>query len=141
MTSIIPSLIQHEVLNRKEAESLMLEMTSGKYSNIELASILTAVNMRPLTPSELMGFRDGLLEQCTPIHLEGKIRMDLCGTGGDGKNTFNISTLTAVVLSCMGVKVTKHGNYGVSSACGSSNVLEALGVVFPQEQTVSQWRP
>jgi len=89
--------------------------------------------MRSITIEELQGFRDALLELCIPVNLEGYNTIDLCGTGGDGKDTFNISTLASFVTAGADVKVTKHGNYGVSSACGSSNVLEHLGVKFSND--------
>ena len=89
--------------------------------------------MRSITIEELRGFRDALLELCIPVDLDGLNTIDLCGTGGDGKDTFNISTLSSFVTAGAGVKVTKHGNYGVSSACGSSNVMEYLGIKFTND--------
>ena len=86
--------------------------------------------MRSITIEELQGFRDALLELCIPVELDHYNTIDLCGTGGDGKDTFNISTLASFVTAGSGIHVTKHGNYGVSSACGSSNVMEHLGVKF-----------
>ena len=89
--------------------------------------------MRPITVEELKGFRDALLELCIPVDLSAYNAIDLCGTGGDGKDTFNISTLSSFVTAGAGIKVSKHGNYGVSSACGSSNVLEHLGIKFTND--------
>jgi len=90
--------------------------------------------MRSITLEELKGFRDALLELCIPIDLKDFDAIDLCGTGGDGKDTFNISTLSSFVTAGAGVKVSKHGNYGVSSACGSSNVMEYLGIKFSNDE-------
>ena len=89
--------------------------------------------MRSITIDELRGFRDALLELCIPVDLKDYNTIDLCGTGGDGKDTFNISTLSSFVTAGAGVNVTKHGNYGVSSACGSSNVMEHLGIKFTND--------
>ena len=89
--------------------------------------------MRSITIEELQGFRDALLELCIPVTLEDYNTIDLCGTGGDAKDTFNISTLASFVTAGAGIKVTKHGNYGVSSACGSSNVMEYLGIKFSND--------
>ncbi|NQX92063.1 MAG: anthranilate phosphoribosyltransferase, partial [Flavobacteriales bacterium] len=138
MSSLLPRLLSHHQLSQKEAKELMLAMTEGNFSDVQLASILTAFNMRPLSPKELIGFREGLMERCVPISLNSDHQLDLCGTGGDGKDTFNVSTLTAVVASTMGIKVVKHGNYGVSSVCGSSNVLESLGYEFTNNQDLLQ---
>lgn len=89
--------------------------------------------MRSITIAELEGFRDALLELCVSVDLDGYDPIDLCGTGGDGKDTFNISTLASFVTAGAGIHVTKHGNYGVSSTCGSSNVMEFLGIKFSNE--------
>ncbi len=90
--------------------------------------------MRSITIEELEGFRDALLELCIAIDLSEYNPVDLCGTGGDGKDTFNISTLSSFVTAGAGIKVTKHGNYGVSSTCGSSNVMEHLGIKFSNDK-------
>lgn len=109
-------------------------MSEGIYNQSQMSSFLTVYMMRNITLEELQGFRDALLELCIAVDLSNFNAIDLCGTGGDGKNTFNISTLASVVTAGAGVKVAKHGNYGVSSASGSSNVMEALGVKFTNNE-------
>ncbi len=98
-----------------------------------MAAFMTAYCMRSITVNELEGFRDAMLELCLPVDLETDEIVDLCGTGGDGKDTFNISTLASFVVAGAGYKVAKHGNYGVSSGCGSSNVMEFLGLRFTND--------
>ena len=98
-----------------------------------MAAFMTAYCMRNITVNELEGFRDAMLELCLPVNLETEEVIDLCGTGGDGKDTFNISTLASFVVAGAGYKVAKHGNYGVSSGCGSSNVMEFLGCRFSND--------
>lgn len=136
MKQLLEKLFQHEKLQRSETHRLMLEIAEGKYNNESLASFLTVFRMRPILPEELMGFRDGLLELAKPIDFGNVKSIDIVGTGGDRKNTFNISTLSAVVVAGAGYKVTKHGSYSVSSACGSSNVLEYLGYQFTNDNDV-----
>ncbi len=130
MKNTLEYLYQNGVLNRKEATEVLLGIGQNRYSEIEIASFLTVYLMREITPDELSGFRDALLELCIKIDLSDSDTIDVCGTGGDGKNTFNISTLSGFVLAGAGVKVAKHGNYGVSSAVGSSNILEHAGYHF-----------
>jgi anthranilate phosphoribosyltransferase len=108
-------------------------IAQGKYNNSQMAAFMTAYCMRSITVNELEGFRDAMLELCLPIDLETTDVIDLCGTGGDGKDTFNISTLASFVVAGAGYKVAKHGNYGVSSGCGSSNVMEFLGAKFTND--------
>ena len=119
-------------LDRSEAQAIMNDMISGAMSEVKLSATLASLNHRELQLDEVLGFRDAMIEHCQRVDLGGAACMDFCGTGGDGKDTFNISTTTAFLLGAMGVPVVKHGNYGVSSSCGSSNVLEALGYVFPK---------
>ncbi len=109
-------------------------MAKGDYNTSQIAAFVTVYMMRSITIEELEGFRDALLELCLAVDLSAYNPIDLCGTGGDGKDTFNISTLASFVTAGAGVKVTKHGNYGVSSKCGSSNVMEFLGVKFSSEK-------
>jgi anthranilate phosphoribosyltransferase len=109
-------------------------MANGTYNTSQTAAFLTVYMMRSVTTEELEGFRDALLELCHAVDLSDYEPIDLCGTGGDGKNTFNISTLASFVTAGAGVPVAKHGNYGVSSTCGSSNVLEFLGIRFSREE-------
>lgn len=130
MKTLLTRLTQHEELSKEEAKQLIFAMAEGKQSPVQMASILTVYMMRSISLNELEGFRAALLELCIAVDLSEFNTIDLCGTGGDGKDTFNISTLSAFVTAGAGVKVTKHGNYGVSSGCGSSNVLEVLGIQF-----------
>lgn len=109
---------------------MLLNITGGKYNQSQISSFLTVYMMRSITVEELEGFRNALLDQCHRVDLDAYNPIDLCGTGGDGKDTFNISTLSSFVVAANGIPVAKHGNYGVSSSCGSSNVLEALGIKF-----------
>ena len=113
---------------------MIINIAEGQYNTSQIASFLTVYMMRSISLEELEGFRSALLELCIAIDLSEFDTIDLCGTGGDGKDTFNISTLSSFVTAGAGVKVTKHGNYGVSSGCGSSNVLEALGIKFSNDQ-------
>lgn len=136
MKLLLEKLFQYEYLTRTETHRLMLEIASEKYNIASLASFLTVFRMRPILPEELLGFRDGLLELAKPVDFRGVDSIDIVGTGGDKKNTFNISTMSAVVVAGAGYKVTKHGSYSVSSACGSSNVLEHLGYEFTHDNDV-----
>jgi len=133
MKEIINRLIQHEKISKEEAKGVLVNISQGKYNNSQIASFLTVYMMRSISVEELDGFREALLELCVPIDLSDFNTVDLCGTGGDGKDTFNISTLASFVTAGAGIKVAKHGNYGVSSNCGSSNVLEFLGIRFTNE--------
>lgn len=110
-----------------------MNIAQGQYNNSQMAAFMTAYCMRSITVDELEGFRDAMLELCLPIDLGTNDLIDLCGTGGDGKDTFNISTLASFVVAGAGYKVAKHGNYGVSSGCGSSNVMEFLGYQFTND--------
>ena len=130
MKEILSRLINHENISSVEARNVLVNISEGKYNQSQIASFLTVFMMRSITLEELQGFRDALLELCIPVNLSDFNAIDLCGTGGDGKDTFNISTLSSFVTAGAGVKVAKHGNYGVSSASGSSNVMEALGIHF-----------
>ena len=134
MKAILNRLIQHQQLSKEEARQIIINIADGQYNNAQIASFLTVYMMRSISLEELEGFRAALLELCISIDLSEFDTIDLCGTGGDGKDTFNISTLSSFVTAGAGIKVTKHGNYGVSSGCGSSNVLEALGVKFSNDQ-------
>ena len=133
MKEILNHLFEHKKLTRKEAKEVLNNIALGKYSDSEIAAFLTVYIMRSISVEELQGFRDALLEHCIRVDLSDFNAIDVCGTGGDGKNTFNISTLTAFVVAGAGEKVAKHGNYGVSSACGSSNVLEHFGYRFTND--------
>jgi anthranilate phosphoribosyltransferase len=133
MKELLNRLINQESISSEEAKNVLVNISNGKYNENQIASFLTVYMMRSITIEELRGFRDALLELCIPVDLDGLNTIDLCGTGGDGKDTFNISTLSSFVTAGAGVKVTKHGNYGVSSACGSSNVMEYLGIKFTND--------
>lgn len=134
MKAILNRLIQHQQLSKEEARQMIINIADGQYNTSQIASFLTVYMMRSISLEELEGFREALLELCIAIDLSEFDTIDLCGTGGDGKDTFNISTLSSFVTAGAGIKVTKHGNYGVSSGCGSSNVLEALGIKFSNDQ-------
>lgn len=127
---LIDKLINQERLTKVESFELLNNITNGRYNDSQIVVVVTALQMRSVTAEELNGFRDALLEMSTKINLKVEDCIDVCGTGGDGKNTFNISTMTAFVLATGGYKVVKHGNYGVSSFCGSSTMLEHLGYKF-----------
>lgn len=130
MKRILNHLFDHKTLTRKEAEEVLTNIAKGIYSESEIAAFISVYLMRSITVEELSGFRDALLNHCLRVDLSDFDTIDVCGTGGDGKDTFNISTLTTFVLAGAGVKVAKHGNYGVSSGCGSSNILEHFGYKF-----------
>ena len=130
MKKILNYLFDQKTLTRKEAEEVLTNIATGIYSESEIAAFITVYLMRSITVDELAGFRDALLNLCIRVNLDDFDTIDVCGTGGDGKDTFNISTLTTFVLAGAGAKVAKHGNYGVSSACGSSNVIEYFGYKF-----------
>ncbi|QIJ88136.1 Anthranilate phosphoribosyltransferase [Mesoflavibacter sp. HG96] len=136
MKHILNRLINHESISTEEAKQVLVNISTGMYNQSQIAAFLTVYMMRSITLEELKGFRDALLELCIPVDLSDFNAIDLCGTGGDGKNTFNISTLSSFIAAGAGIKVAKHGNYGVSSASGSSNVLEELGVKFTNNEDI-----
>ncbi|RLD65646.1 MAG: anthranilate phosphoribosyltransferase [Bacteroidetes bacterium] len=130
MKEILNQLFEHKALSYAQAKEILTNIGQGKYNQSQIAAFLTVYLMRSITIDELAGFRDALLDLCIKVDLSDYNTIDLCGTGGDGKDTFNISTLTSFVVAGAGYKVSKHGNYGVSSGVGSSNVLEYLGFKF-----------
>lgn len=134
MKEILNRLINHEQLTKEEARNVLVAMSEGVYNTSEMAAFITVYMMRSIALEELEGFRDALLNLCLTVDVTGYNTIDLCGTGGDGKNTFNISTLASFVTAGADVLVTKHGNYGVSSVSGSSNVLEQLGIKFSNDR-------
>ncbi|TKG91056.1 anthranilate phosphoribosyltransferase [Puteibacter caeruleilacunae] len=136
MQTILKHLIQHRTLSRSTAREVLVKIAEGAYNQSQIAAFLGVYMMRPANVEELSGFRDALLGLCRPVDLSEFNTIDLCGTGGDGKNTFNVSTISSLVVAGAGIKVAKHGNYGVSSLCGSSNVMEFLGYEFTNEQDV-----
>jgi anthranilate phosphoribosyltransferase len=130
MKKILNFLFEHKTLERLQAKEVLLNISKGIYNESEIASFITVYLMRSISIEELEGFRDALLELCVPVDLNGHELTDIVGTGGDGKNTFNISTLSCFIVAGTGNKVAKHGNYGASSISGSSNVMEQLGYKF-----------
>ena len=134
MKETLNKLINHDILSKEDAKMVLVNIAKGEYNTSQIAAFLTVYMMRSITIAELEGFRDALLELCLAVNLADYNPIDLCGTGGDGKDTFNISTLASFVTAGAGIKVTKHGNYGVSSKCGSSNVMEFLGIKFSNEK-------
>lgn len=126
-------LFDHKTLSKSKAKELLVNIAKGTYNPSQLASFLTVFIMRSITVEELEGFRDALLDLCLKIDLSEFDTVDLCGTGGDGKDTFNISTISSFIVAGAGLKVAKHGNYGVSSSCGSSNVIQHLGYEFTND--------
>ncbi|MDP4290420.1 MAG: anthranilate phosphoribosyltransferase [Bacteroidota bacterium] len=134
MKAIFNRLFQYQTLDRSEAEAILMNIASGQLHGSQISSFLTIYMMRPITLDELLGFRDAMLNLCIRIDLHEFNTIDVCGTGGDGHNTFNISTIGAFLLAGSGEKVAKHGNYGVSSNCGSSNILEYFGYKFSASQ-------
>jgi anthranilate phosphoribosyltransferase len=133
MKKILNKLFEHQKLSREEAYETLTEITRGEVNEAQMAAFLTVYLMRSISVEELDGFRQALLDLCVPLEVADYQTIDLCGTGGDGKNTFNISTLASFVVAGAGGRVVKHGNYGVSSVCGSSNVLESLGYRFKND--------
>jgi anthranilate phosphoribosyltransferase len=133
MKKILNHLFEHKTFSRDESKEILTNITLGKYNPSQMAAFMAAYCMRSITVDELEGFRDGMIELCLKTDLSDYELIDLCGTGGDGKDTFNISTLASFVVAGAGYKVSKHGNYGVSSGCGSSNVMEYLGYKFSND--------
>lgn len=133
MKAILNHLFEHKTFSREQSKDILTNIAQGKYNNSQMAAFMTAYCMRSITVDELEGFRDAMLDLCLPVDLQNDDLIDLCGTGGDGKDTFNISTLASFVVAGAGYHVAKHGNYGVSSGCGSSNVMEYLGYSFTND--------
>src|SRR6478609_9083196 len=133
MKNILNRLINHEILTKEEAKNVLVNISSGSYNPSQISAFLTVYMMRSISIEELAGFREALLELCIRVDLSNYNTIDLVGTGGDGKDTFNISTLASFVTAGAGIKVAKHGNYGVSSISGSSNVMENLGIKFSND--------
>jgi anthranilate phosphoribosyltransferase len=134
MKHILNHLFENKTFTREQSRNILTIIAQGKFNNSQIAAFMTAYCMRSITVNELEGFRDAMLDLCLPVDLETNELIDLCGTGGDGKDTFNISTLASFVVAGAGYKVAKHGNYGVSSGSGSSNVMEHLGYVFTNDE-------
>lgn len=134
MKEILNNLFEHKSLDKQTAKGILKNLAQGKYNNSQVAAFLTVYLMRSITVDELEGFREAMLELCIPVDLSDYDPVDLCGTGGDGKNTFNISTLASFVVAGAGQRVAKHGNNSVSSVCGSSNVLAYFGYEFTNDE-------
>ncbi len=133
MKKILQYLFEHKTLSRDTAKEVLVNIGKGIYNEHEVTAFMTVYLMRSITIEELQGFRDALLELCVPVNLGGHATVDIVGTGGDGKNTFNISTLSCFIVAGTGQKVAKHGNYGASSVSGASNVMEQLGYRFKSD--------
>ena len=129
----LTDLIGHQSLDKETAHQVLIDLTSGQYNPSQISAFMTVYMMRGITVDELAGFRDAMLELCIPVKFDEPV-IDLCGTGGDAKNTFNISTLSSFVVAAAGQPVAKHGNYGVSSLSGSSNILEYFGYKFTNDK-------
>ena len=138
MKEILQSLFEHKTLSRAAARDVLVSIGQGKYNEHSVTAFMTVYLMRSITIDELLGFRDALLELCHPVNLDQGDTIDIVGTGGDGKNTFNISTLACFIVAGAGQPVTKHGNYGASSVSGSSNVMEQLGYKFRNDSASLQ---
>ena len=136
MKELLQQLIDHKTLSRADAKTAMLRIGRGEINTSQTTAFMTVFMMRSVTVQEMSGFRDAMLELCVPVPVSEFDPMDLCGTGGDGKSTFNISTTVSFVAAGAGIYVAKHGNYGVSSPVGSSNVMEFLGYKFTNDISI-----
>ena len=130
MKKILQYLFEHKTLSREQAKEVLVNIGKGVYNEHEVTAFMTVYLMRSITIKELQGFQDALLELCVRVDLDEFESIDIVGTGGDGKDTFNISTLSCFIVAGTGQKVAKHGNYGASSISGASNVMEQLGYKF-----------
>lgn len=134
MKEILRHLFEYKSFSRNEAYDILTHIATGKYNEHQIAAFMTTYGMRSIRVEELAGFRDAMYDLCLKIDLSEYDIIDMCGTGGDGKNTFNISTLASFVVAGAGYNVAKHANVGVSSGCGSSNVMEHLGYRFTNDK-------
>ena len=134
MKKLLQYLFEHKTLIREQAKEVLVQISQGAYNEHEVTSFVTVFLMRSITIEELMGFRDALLSLAVKVDLGIDNAMDIVGTGGDGKDTFNISTLACFIVAGSGQPIVKHGNYGASSVSGSSNVMEQLGYTFKNDQ-------
>ena len=133
MKQILERVLNHEILSREEMRNILFAITRGEIPDVQIAALLTCFQMRGITVEELLGFRDGILETGVPAILDSERYIDIVGTGGDGKNTFNISTCACFVVAGAGYKVAKHGNVAATSVSGASNVIEGHGVKFTND--------
>ncbi len=136
MKKVLNYLFEHKTLSQEEARTILTEIGDGKYNEHELSAFITVYLMRTITMPELLGFRQALLDLCIPVDLENREVMDIVGTGGDGKNTFNISTLACFIVAGAGQSIAKHGSYGASSISGASNLMAHIGYTFKNDQDI-----
>ena len=134
MKNILNNLFEHKRLTKEQAATILTDIAMGKYNEQQVASFITVFAVRGIEPAELAGFVSAMQALCVTVDLDGHQTIDMCGTGGDGKDTFNVSTLASFIIAGAGVRVAKHGNYGLSSNCGSSTVLESMGHKFSSNQ-------
>jgi len=133
MKEVLSKMLNNEMLSRDTMHDILIGITQEKYPTEQIAALLTGLQMRGITVDELLGFRDGILETGVPALLDAPRYIDIVGTGGDQKNTFNISTCACFVVAGAGYKVAKHGNYAATSVSGASNVIELHGVKFTND--------
>ena len=133
MKNLLKDLYNHKIMSKEESKAALISLTDGSANSSQISSFLTVFLLRDITSEELDGFREAMIELSIDIDIDGDELIDLCGTGGDGKDTFNISTISSFVVAGSGIKVAKHGNYGVSSSCGSSNIISHLGHEFSND--------
>ena len=133
MKNLLKDLYNHKIMSKEESKAALISLTDGSANSSQISSFLTVFLMRDITSEELDGFREAMIELSLDVDIDGNELIDLCGTGGDGKDTFNISTISSFVVAGAGIKVAKHGNYGVSSSCGSSNIISHLGHEFSND--------
>ncbi len=134
MKATLERLFKYESLTQEETKALLHGIAQGEYNNSQIASLITTYLMREISINELKGFTDALLELCHSVEFDGHTPIDIVGTGGDGKDTFNISTCSSFVVAAAGYSVAKHGNYAASSVSGASNVMELSGVKFTNDR-------
>ena len=133
MKNLLKDLYNHKIMSKEESKAALISLTDGSANSSQISSFLTVFLLRDITSEELDGFREAMIELSVDVDIDGDELIDLCGTGGDGKDTFNISTISSFVVAGSGIKVAKHGNYGVSSSCGSSNIISHLGHEFSND--------
>ena len=133
MKNLLKDLYNHKIMSKEESRAALISLTDGSANSSQISSFLTVFLLRDITSEELDGFREAMIELSIDVDIDGDELIDLCGTGGDGKDTFNISTISSFVVAGSGIKVAKHGNYGVSSSCGSSNIISHLGHEFSND--------
>ena len=136
MARYLEKLIEGDSLTREDTHGIMLGIVEGKYNDCQTSALLMAIQAKGITVDELLGFRDGILETGRHVDLGGVPTIDIVGTGGDGKNSFNIRTCAAFVMAGAGYKVSKHGNGGSTSVSGASNVLAGHGVKFTDDEGI-----